>query len=390
VPSGRQLREYLTFHRLPGAIPELDGVRAIAILLVLGRHASRPFDRPDQAFLQIGSWPAGSLLINGWTGVDLFFVLSGLLITHHILRRFAGGFDRRKVGRYLAKRALRIVPAYYGFLAVVVLGLLPFYRPAGPGLGRRTLYHLLFLQDYLGSDIVVAFWSLGVEEKFYLLAPLLIVPIAAWRAPRRYLLLLFLFLLPIPLRYATFLAAGGPIDYGRYFTELRSPFHVSFDGLVAGCAIAFVVRSGPTRAWLESRARWLLGLGLGATLLLLAAAPLVERVSPLEGALVGTLVSLAFGLSVLGLLGRQGPLNRWLSARWMLFFSKISYSLYLVHMVFMDVTLQGLERLPGFGGWGVNRQFALYLPVFCVVSIAGALVLHYAIERPFLILKDRT
>ena len=82
-------------------------------------------------------------------------------------------------------------------------------------------------------------------------------------------------------------------------------------------------------------------------------------------------------------------LTRWLSARWMLFFSKISYSLYLVHMIFMQATLDWLDRAFGIASWPTNLQFSLYLPVFCSLSIAAALILHYAVEKPFLLLKDR-
>ena len=112
-------------------------------------------------------------------------------------------------------------------------------------------------------------------------------------------------------------------------------------------------------------------------------------VSPADAALVQTLVSLSFGLVVLGLLSSNTVLNRWLSARWLLFLSKISYSLYLVHMVFMEASLRWLDRWLGIDQLGVNAQFGLYLPVFCALSIAAALLLHYLIEKPFLILKDR-
>jgi peptidoglycan/LPS O-acetylase OafA/YrhL len=70
------------------SIAELDGLRALAILFVLFRHGVRPFWREGEALYPLGGWDAGIPLINGWAGVDLFFVLSGFLITHHICGRY--------------------------------------------------------------------------------------------------------------------------------------------------------------------------------------------------------------------------------------------------------------------------------------------------------------
>lgn len=75
---------YFSVGTVPGAIPELDGLRGIAILLVLLRHAARPvFDEHGEIF-SLGGWDIAVPLLNGWMGVDLFFVLSGFLITHHL------------------------------------------------------------------------------------------------------------------------------------------------------------------------------------------------------------------------------------------------------------------------------------------------------------------
>jgi hypothetical protein len=175
--------------RRQGAIPELDGLRGIAILLVLLRHGARPYWEGTGSLYPIGAWDAGIPLVNGWMGVDLFFVLSGFLISHHIMRRSAGPVARVEWREYCSRRLLRIAPAYYAVLLLVALVPLPFYPIDREGIGLRLAYHLLFLQDYLPSDFVVAFWSLGVEVKFYLAAPLLLLaltrltrPLARYRA----------------------------------------------------------------------------------------------------------------------------------------------------------------------------------------------------------------
>ena len=157
-------RGYFSIAVSPGPIPELDGLRGIAILLVLLRHAARPIFDEHGEILRLGSWDIAVPLLNGWMGVDLFFVLSGFLIAHHLQSHWPTQFHVGYLQRYWLKRVLRTFPAYYAVLILVGAGLLPFYRPTIEA--SDVFVHALFLQDYFGSTWVPAFWSLGVEEKF--------------------------------------------------------------------------------------------------------------------------------------------------------------------------------------------------------------------------------
>ena len=96
--------EYLSVSRRQGAIPELDGLRGIAILLVLARHAVRPIYEQHGELLRLGNWDIAYPLLNGWMGVDLFFVLSGFLVSHHLLKRWPERFEMRFLGRYWLKQ----------------------------------------------------------------------------------------------------------------------------------------------------------------------------------------------------------------------------------------------------------------------------------------------
>src|SRR5687768_12816390 len=154
--------------------PVLDGVRGVAISAVLWHHfviysgfeARVPFDHL--------LWESGSL---GWAGVDLFFVLSGFLITGIL-------YDSRSSGRYyvnfFGRRALRILPLYYGVLVLAFLVLPVFLEPqSAESLTRNQAWYWLYLINvkvaldgwdaaaYLGH-----FWSLAIEEQFYLIWPL--------------------------------------------------------------------------------------------------------------------------------------------------------------------------------------------------------------------------
>lgn len=383
--------------RTAGAIQELDGLRGIAILLVLLRHGSRLFVRDGEPALGVhagwlGTWDLASPLVNGWAGVDLFFVLSGFLITHHILKRCEGGHLRTGLRRYVAKRMLRIVPAYYAFLAVVVLGLVPGYAVSDQQLGFRVSYHLLFLQDYLPANIVVAFWSLGVEEKFYLAAPLVILALlGAERHGARLAMMAALFTAPLVFRVATYLALSGPLHYDTSFFVLRSPFHLSADALIVGTACGFVYHA-------HERGELRVGPGLAAGLFwgglvtvgtLLGSHRLLDAISWFDATLLFSVLALGFGALLLGLVLHRGRRGAFFRGRSLFFFSRISYSLYLVHMVFLVSTYHLVDGSIGLHRHPVWLGMLVYLPVYGAISIGAALVLHYAVEKPFLLLKDR-
>ena len=163
------------------------------------------------------SWDAATPLINGWIGVDLFFVLSDFLISAGIIRRSSTTGNSR-FGRYIARRALRIWFAYYAMLAIAAAGAIPFYAVGEDMIGVRVVYHALFLQDYLPSNIVVAFWSLGVGEKFYIAAPFVLVPLLALRRRSLQCGVLVLLILT-PLAFRLNIAAGDTViaDYETFF-----------------------------------------------------------------------------------------------------------------------------------------------------------------------------
>jgi len=388
---------YFTMSRTAGAIHELDGLRGIAILLVMLRHGSRLFVATGQPGLRVragwlGGWDLMSPLVNGWAGVELFFVLSGFLITHHILRRRTAEPHGGGMRRYVAKRLLRIVPAYYAFLAIVVLGWIPGYAVAHHDLGLRVSYHLLFLQDYLPANIVVAFWSLGVEEKFYLLAPILVLALMRVGRPAHMVAMLaILFIAPLGLRIATFLSLPGPLSYDSSFFALRSPFHLSADALVVGTACGLVYdahQRGSLRVSPEAAAG-LFWAGLGVVALLLCSHRLLDSISWFDATVLFSMLSLGFGALLLGLVLHRGRRGAFFRRRSLFFFSKISYSLYLVHMVFLVSTYTMLNGWIGLDRYPAWLAMLLYLPVYGAISILGALALHYAVEKPFLMLKDR-
>ena len=94
------------------------------------------------------------------------------------------------------------------------------------------------------------------------------------------------------------------------------------------------------------------------------------------------------GAMLLGVVCGGGP-RALLGRAELFFFSKISYSLYLIHLMLIPGVLALVRSFRGFEALSAGAQFLIFLPVFAVFSVAAALVLHYAVEKPFLVLKDR-
>jgi len=381
--------DYLRMNRTPAGFNELDGLRGVAILLVFGWHTIHPFWTEGQPLIPLGSWDLGTLLINGWMGVDLFFVLSGFLISHHLIKQWDGG--RWDFWSYITKRGLRIVPAYFTVLFIVGFGWVPYFQFRSGDMGLRFAYHILFLQDYFPADINVVFWSLGVEEKFYLLAPLILFGTLGLRSfLLKYSIFITLFFCPLIFRVWTASFYPEVSNGNIFFQVFRSPFHMCFDGLVFGMISAFIYRDREAIPFFQNShvAQILAWGGIILSLYLLAAESHLNHFDFLDKALLQTLVAIGMGSTLLGVLLGGGPIQL-LRKSWLFFFSKISYSLYLVHLPLNPLTTILVGRLIPMDEFEPMVQFFIYLPFYGTLSIIIALILHYVVEKPFLLLKDR-
>lgn len=381
-----KLRRYFSFAPFPGQLLELDGLRGLAVILVLLRHASRPFWSSNEPLLPVFGWDAGTLLINGWIGVDLFFVLSGFLITHHILRqreRYDGVWRWKP---YLQKRALRIVPAYYAVLFLAAAGAFPAYEIAPDLMGLRLAYHMLFFQDYLPANIVVAFWSLGVEEKFYLFAPLIVLARANAASLRERVAGIGVFLcIAVVLRVIT--AVGKPdIDnYDAFFAVFRSPLHMTLDPILMGVMLAFIYRAREEvpRLTAVGTANYVFWSGAILLALLTGIGEMMGDIGWWDKTLQPTAIAISFSAITFGLLFGGGPAAIFRTAL-LRFFARISYSLYLVHLPLVPLSLLLANRVSD-----AESGFGVFLTIFVLLSIVAALLIHFAIEKPFLLIKDR-
>ena len=363
-----------------GRILELDGLRALALLWVMSFHFS------------IGSPLANPVSGLGWAGVDLFFVLSGYLITGILLHARS---RPHYFSTFYTRRTLRIFPVYYLLLLIYVLaarslgGAQPWtywimHAAFFSSVGEYFHFWAFAAPGFVYAGVTVL-WSLSIEEMFYLLW----APLVRWAGDRK---LWFVVLAII---------AGAPLLRFLIHTPAYPEYRflpARFDSLAWGAALAMGLeaaaahrRAGRTTGWgrLESARFWrtlLLGSGLGLAALIAITGD--GRESRAMASIGYSALALVFTAGLGWTLTRAGSraavcrLLRWAPARHL---GTISYTAYLVHYpIFMLVGTHLGTRL-GTGtagaGWRAGLSFLL--------AIAVASASWYYLESPILRLKDR-
>jgi peptidoglycan/LPS O-acetylase OafA/YrhL len=312
-----------------GHIPVLDGIRGTAILAVLLFHFIAPENRNGLANATV-SW----VFAYGSLGVDLFFVLSGFLITGIL---YDSRTDTHYFRNFYMRRLLRIFPLYYGVLVVIFLAL-----PLVPQLRLSELTALqahqawawlyavniyLAIHDGWVLSYIEHFWSLAVEEQFYLIWPLAVWLLAA--RPRLFLAFSFLTAAASFVgRIAASLAGAGPV-----VTEVLTPFQL--DALAIGGFLAVYLRQPGGEAGARRLMAPLSIAGLALLVIQFSARHLTLHGSALEAVRGGAFHLLLAALLLKGLLGHaSSALSRFLRSRPLALLGKYSYGLYVYHHFF--------------------------------------------------------
>ena len=315
-----------------GYVPALDGIRAVAIALVVCFHLT--------------GFPPG-----GWLGVDLFFVLSGFLITSLLLQRWG----TESVGVFYQRRALRLIPALVMLLLVMLaVDRSPFGALAGLGYFSNILmaggHHLAFPAS------LTHLWSLAQEEQFYLVWP--IVLYAAIRFGTKVALWIALAGVAASVAVAVTLFVGGASGYRLFYApDTRAA------PILVGCALALAM----TMRSLSFRRVEIVALAAFPALLLVmdytrlsVSGPPVLLFSLVAAVLIGRAIRAD---SAIAMVLSRGPL---------VFVGRISYSLYLWHypiFVWLGVAAVGV-------GWLDGLAVGL--------AVAAACASYYLVELPFL------
>ena len=368
----------------PRRFPALDGVRGIAILLVLLHHC---YPTSQASTL---SRAIAHVVDVGWIGVNLFFVLSGFLITGILLDTKGHAHYYRN---FIIRRALRILPLYYGFLLVHQCFALTTARRMAHGfLSPRPLSWpiTVFLTNMpevfpVGPLIgeLGPLWSLAVEEQAYLILPLLVALLSRGR-----LLQLLVAIIPLALVWRLVVLAGFMRPEVAY-TWMPSCLDAFAAGGIAAIALRQTGNRSITRRFAATIAV-LSGIVLVAMFIVQGHFHIWENMKAILGVGLSAL-SLFFaamiGVSVLN--EDDSPLNRFLRLRLLREAGRYSFAMYLFHTAAFDLLHPWLlARLgPKIVAWNTPTSCMVFLLVVATTFIA-ARVSARVLERPFLRLKQ--
>jgi len=354
--------------------PELDGIRGISILLILFFHCrdiATPQNLSENIYYKFAE--------TGWVGVELFFVLSGFLITGILLDTYN---QKKYFYNFYMRRILRIFPLYYAVL--ILLTLISQFMQIDSFYQKSTLAQLsywFYLQNWLHlfdintTPIISHSWSLAVEEQFYLVWPALILFAARRNAVGKLCLITIglafivragLVNLNLPAYFLTIsqmdiLALGAfVVVLFRHFGSLKP---------LRRPAIILAVISGVTVAFVAAKERGF--FGNNGMVLLIGILPLAIFFS---------------SFLIIALTSReQGILRIFLQNRWLRFLGKISYGVYIFHWP-IRILLIEIWPKAAFGFW-INQLGFLVVVSVCSIAIAWFSFQYF--ETPILHLKKK-
>lgn len=327
---------------LPAYYPALDGLRAFSVLFVIFEH--------------INALPTPMRHFHGYLGVDIFFVLSGFLITGLLLReeRLTGKVD---LAGFYIRRAFRILPLYWVVLATYVVMLQPASRIEKWTQMKAALPYfltfnndipLILMPDRVGTVFGLS-WTLGIEEKFYFCWPLIC------------------FFLLGTLRKRFF---AGWMLYGSAVALAFFSFRMgrSYSGLIVGAILAMLFSKEQTLCRLKHTVSRIPGMAIvGLVAVGFWLVDLDERAV--------FVFSWIIGLTVASVLLKKSWLSRLLSVKWIVWFGKRSYAMYLIQ----GFAIEFLLLLYRPASWIGEVTFAV--AAFLVASV-GAALLHRFLEEP--------
>jgi peptidoglycan/LPS O-acetylase OafA/YrhL len=364
--------------------PGLDGLRAVAILLVIAWHGALRVNLPPWAM-----GPFKPFIYVGWAGVDLFFALSGFLITSLLLREEAldaagGGPGRFRLSWFYARRALRILPPFF-FVLVLNLVLFSATRffasaqlPRVPPTAMESLSLATFWSNYYYTyagvtapgPAFLVLWSLCVEEHFYLMWPFLLTLVRGRRAR-----LAIGFSVCALAAAARLLAARHHLDSAAAIHMLS---HYRIDSILWGAlgALLFDLLRLHRRA-----SRTALALGVGASAWLFLTGALGPTMTPLGHSLGLTVLASTSTLLVMEAAAGGSPLLRVLGLRPLREVGRVSYGMYLLHFQAIDV---GARLVLTRASQPSVAAFAVLYALFVAIAFAAAWLMYRLVEKPFL------
>ena len=390
----------------------IDGIRALSILLVLVYHTFLVYDlsNPHEtvaSILEKLGW-AWTWAWNGDKGVDVFFVMSGFLISGILLRQHSKE-GHLNLKNFYIRRYLRLTPAYYFMLTV--------YWLLSATNSEMIWANYLYVNNFIPYEHQAAAWtwSLAVEEQFYFIYPLILFAILKWSKSPGFVLV-WLFFISIAVNTGIVLMDDmirttpssaiytNDAFYHHFITVLYDNLHTRFGGLVVGCLAAYAMHFHKDK--LTQVANSALGIALTVLgLSLIAFFMVFPAFSPaydsyqtmhiLYYIFNHTLFAVGVGILIIAMLLQQS----WLANIFRKFFSltfwypiaSLSYSLYLIHLVVMILVIPAMVNLtltmPEQYNWSMSEVLLYGFIVSSILSFAIATLMYLFIEKPVMNLR---
>jgi peptidoglycan/LPS O-acetylase OafA/YrhL len=341
-------------------MPSFDGMRGLAILLVVGHHSGTPFFQ------------------GGFVGVDVFFTLSGFLITALLIKEFDAN-GRINFKYFYVRRALRLLPALIVMLiAFDVYALFALPADIARSFFEDSLLSLAYLTNwaYASGRTYLFFahtWSLAIEEQFYLLFPALLTCLLS-RLSRRGVIMAVVALAVASCLWGLVLLATN-VFWARVYAGLDTRLWE----LLIGCIIALVLSSDPLldhlKSFIAGARLWAHMLAAGACVTLVTLTVAVSSSDPATSYLALSLSTLSTGILILYVVTvDQSLFKRAVEWRSLVFIGKISYGLYLWHAMIYSI---------------LGRGSPLHLMASTVLTLLISVVSYRWVEMPMLRLKSR-
>jgi peptidoglycan/LPS O-acetylase OafA/YrhL len=357
-------------------IPALDGLRGLAVILVFVFHYGGGTHSSVRAMQLFGFFNRGN-----WAGVTLFFILSGFLITGILWDSYS---DPHWFRNFYMRRTLRIFPLYFAAIAFVLVAA-RFEGTFIPAL-KMIWVPLLFLQNIppLVGNInnlpspfpLYHFWSLAVEEQFYLIWPFLLV-LQKTRERAKFLCLVT-FLTSCLFRIIVWRFLVDPTDYAEFLLSRAGE-------LAAGGWLAIAYR-GPEWKRIERFAPFVATIGLAGFL----SVGVLSRSFEVNGLLMADVglpcITLFFAALIVTAI-RPGLVQSLATAAWLRWIGGISYGIYVFHVLFLKI-FEEITR-PLARGHGLMAHNAISFCVAAAGSIGLAWLSFHLYENPILRLKSR-
>ena len=360
-------------------LPALDGLRGLAILLVMGCHF----------FFKFG------IFKGGWIGVDLFFVLSGYLITSKFIGQPVS-FNLAKL--FYRNRILRILPLYFAFIIffIGIWYLLPEVKKALLNIPPVRLFwpqHFILLQNWMyvsgptdGQmyNPLMHLWSIAIEDQFYLLFPLIILFIT--KVKHKLTLIIGVIILVALLRSFDFYLHPHPENKLHFYTNT----FYRLDTFLSGILLAFLLRDFKNNKWLDKIFGLLLITSLGSYIFIVAYYNNLLADNPLITTAGYTVIATMFmSLIYFVVMQKSKFINKIFTSGFLVFSGKISYGLYIFHFPFDYFNYSLLHSYFKFLlAWGNEQVISVIFSLFLIGMVYLVSYTSYTyFERYFLKMK---